>query len=390
MSIMRKTFLPFSRPTIDDEMINEVVDTLRSGWITTGPKVEQFEYDISVYVGKKNVVSLTSATAALHLVIHLLELKEGDEVITPSMTWPSAVNMIELQGGVPVFVDVDPDTLNISVEDLKNKISNKTRAIIPVHFAGQPVDIDAIYDVIDGKNIIIIEDAAHALGSYYKGKHVGEISDFTIYSFHPNKNITTGEGGIVVCKDPDMAEKIRILKFHGLERNAWSRFSKETKNVQYEVVQPGYKYNMMDIQAALGIHQLNRLDEFIERRTQLAESYNEFFKNMDFIEPLVKVDYDCKHAWHLYVIKIDIDKLKISRDEFMSRLKDLNVGSGLHYTPVHLHKYFREKYGHKRGDLPNTKYCGDRILSLPLFPEMTNKDQSDVVEAIKLIIGQCL
>lgn len=390
MKNIRKNFLPFSSPTIDDNMINEVVDTLKSGWITTGPKVEKFEREFASYVGKKNAVSLTSATAALHLVILSLELKEGEEVITPSLTWTSAANIIELQGGVPVFVDVDPDTLNLSIEDLKKKISNKTRAIIPVHFAGQPVDMDAIYEVIYKKNITVIEDAAHAVGSYYKGKHVGEVCDFAIYSFHPNKNITTGEGGMVVCKDINMAEKIRILKFHGLERNAWSRFSKETKNFQYEVVQPGYKYNMMDIQAALGIHQLSQLDKFIARRTQLAETYNYLFENINFIKPLGQVNYDCRHAWHLYIIKIDIDALKISRDEFMSQLKDLNIGSGLHYTPIHLHKYYKEKYNYKRGDLPNTEYCGDRILSLPMFPKMTDQDQKDVVEAIKLIINKCL
>ncbi len=389
MSVFRKTFLPFSRPTIDDEMIDEVVDTLKSGWITTGPKVEQFEKNIGTYVGNNNLTSLSSATAALHLILQLLNLKQGDEVITPSMTWPSAVNMIELQGGVPVFVDIEPNTLNISLEDLKNKVTKKTRAIIPVHFAGQPIDMDALLNIIKGKNIKIIEDAAHAIGAYYKEKHVGKDSDFTVYSFHPNKNITTGEGGVVVCNDPEMAEKIRVLKFHGLERNAWSRFSKETKKYQYEVVQPGYKYNMMDIQAALGIHQLSRLDEFIEKRTRLAESYNDMFKDIDYIQPLERVEYNCRHAWHLYVIKVDVDKLKISRDEFMSRLKELNIGSGLHYTPVHLHKYYKEKYGCKRGDLPYTEYCGERILSIPLFPGMNNKDQRDVVEAVKLIVGQC-
>ena len=386
---MRNFFLPFSKPTIDSKMIKEVVDTLKSGWITTGPKVEQFEYSFSKYIKQKNVISLTSATAALHLVLKFLDLQEGDEVITPSMTWTSAVNMIELNGGTPVFVDIDPNTLNISIEDLKNKISKKTKAIIPVHFAGQPVDMDAITEITKSKKITIIEDAAHAVGSYYKGKHVGKNSDFAIFSFHPNKNITTGEGGIIVCKDSFAAEKIRILKSHGLDKNGQSRFLMKKKIFQYEVVQPGYKYNMTDIQAALGIHQLNRLDEFIKRRTILAENYNKFFQKMKFIQPLSVAKYDFKHAWHLYIIKVDIEKLNISRDEFMRRLGDLNIGSGLHYTPIHLHKYYKEKYFYKHGDLPNTEYCGERILSLPLFPKMTNKDQKDVIMAIENIISKC-
>lgn len=386
---MRKFFLPFSKPTIDNKMIKEVVDTLKSGWITSGPKVEQFEYSFSKYIKQKNVISLTSATAALHLVLKFLDLQEGDEVITPSMTWTSAVNMIELNGGTPVFVDIDPNTLNISIKDLKNKISKKTRAIIPVHFAGQPVDLDSISEIIKGKKISIIEDAAHALGSYYKGKHVGINSDFTIFSFHPNKNITTGEGGIIACKDSFAAEKIRILKSHGLDRNGQSRFLKRKKIFKYEVVQPGYKYNMTDIQAALGIHQLNRLEEFITRRTILAENYNKFFQKMKFIQPLSVAKYDFKHAWHLYIIKVDIEKLNISRDEFMRRLVDLNIGSGLHYSPIHLHKYYKAKYFYKHEDLPNTEYCGERILSLPLFPKMTNKDQKDVIKAIENIISKC-
>jgi dTDP-4-amino-4,6-dideoxygalactose transaminase len=380
-------FLPFSRPTIDDEMINEVIDSMKSGWLTTGPKVEKFEKLFSEYVDHDNVVSFSTGTAALHIAILLLDLKKGDEVITPSMTWPSAVNMIELCRGVPVFVDCELETLNISVADVERKITSKTKAIIPVHFAGQPVDMDPLFELVKNKDIMIIEDAAHAIGSHYKGEHVGKKADFTIYSFHPNKNMTTGEGGMLTVKNRNLVDAANKLKFHGVEKHAWKRFGKHVKKFEYEVVKPGYKYNMMDIQAAIGIHQLKRLDEFINKRKIFADQYSELLKDNEYLKPLGKVPYPNKHAWHLYIVKLDIDKAGFTRDEFMRKLGEEKIGSGLHYTAIHIHKYYREKYGYRPDDLPNSSFCSDRILSIPLFPLMKSEDQKRVVSAIVKIIS---
>jgi len=384
--ILKDKFLPFSRPTIDDEMINEVIDTMKSGWLTTGLKVEKFEKMFSEYVGHGNVVSVSTGTAALHIAIQLLELKNGDEVITPSMTWPSAVNMIELCGGVPVFVDCELETLNVSITDVERKITAKTKAILPVHFAGQPVDMDPLFELVKNKDIKIIEDAAHAIGSYYKGEHVGKNADFTIYSFHPNKNITTGEGGMLTIKDKNLIDVANKLKFHGVEKHAWKRFGKHVNKFTYEVVMPGYKYNMMDIQAAIGIHQLKCLDGFIEKRKVLADRYTKMLKENEYLIPLGKVEYPIKHAWHLYIVKLDIDKTGFTRDEFMRKLGKEKIGSGLHYTAVHNHKYYKEKYEYRPEDFPNSTYCSNRILSIPLFPLMKNDDQDFVISVINSIL----
>jgi len=304
------------------------------------------------------------------------------------MTWPSAVNMIDLCGGIPIFVDCDIDTLNISIDDVENKITSKTRAIIPVHFAGQPIDLDPLFELVKNKDIKIIEDAAHAIGSHYKGEHVGKRADFTVYSFHPNKNLTTGEGGMLTIKDSNLVDSANKLKFHGIEKHAWKRFGEHVKKFEYEVVKPGYKYNMMDIQAAIGIHQLNRLDEFIEKRTILAERYTELLKDNKYLIPLSKVDYPIKHAWHLFIVKLDIDKVSISRDELMRKLSEEKIGSGLHYTAIHHHEYYKKKYKCKREDFPNSSFCSDRIFSIPLFPSLGAKDQKKVTEVIENILNK--
>jgi len=383
---MRDTFLPFSTPTIDDDEINEVVDSLKSGWITTGPKVKRFEDAFKAYVGAPYAVPLSSATAGLHLTLLALGIKEGDEIITTPMTFASTVSMIILCGGTPVLADIEPGTLNIDVAEVRKKITPKTRAIIPVHFAGQSCDMDPLFALAREHNLTIIEDAAHAAGTEYKGRRIGSLDSISIFSFHPNKNITTGEGGMVCTADETLAEEISLLKFHGMSREAWKRFA-ASGTPNYDILMPGFKYNMMDIQAAIGIHQLPKLDRFIDRRTEIAEQYNREFAEVAELALPAYAPYDQRHAWHLYTPLVRIEKLDIDRDQFMNELKKHNIGSGLHYKAIHHHPYYRDHLGYADSDLPVATYASQRILSLPLFPKMTAEDAADVVTAVKAVIA---
>jgi dTDP-4-amino-4,6-dideoxygalactose transaminase len=383
---MRSTFLPFSTPTIEDAEINEVVDSLRSGWITTGPKVKRFEEAFRAYVGAPFAIPLNSATAGLHLTLLALKIKEGDEIITTPMTFASTVSMIVLCGGTPVLVDTEPGTLNIDVSLIRAKITPATRAIIPVHFAGQSCDMDPLFALAREFNLTIIEDAAHAAGSEYKGRRIGSLESISIFSFHPNKNITTGEGGMVCTADESLAEEISLLKFHGMSREAWKRFA-ASGTPNYDILLPGYKYNMMDIQAAIGIHQLPKLDGFIDRRTEIAGFYNRELAGIEELALPRQAPYQQRHAWHLYTPLVRIEKLAIDRGRFMEELKKLNIGSGLHYKAIHHHAWYRENMPVPDSDLPNASYASERILSLPLFPKMGDDDARDVVEAVKTVIA---
>ena len=382
---MRQDFLPFSTPTIEDDEINEVIDSLKSGWITTGPKVKRFEDAFRTYVGAPYAIPLSSATAGLHLTLLALKLREGDEVITTPMTFASTVNMIILTGAKPVLVDIEPGTLNIDAGKIREKITDRTRAVIPVHFAGQPCDMDRIFDLAREFNLTVIEDAAHAAGTEYKGRRIGSLDSISIFSFHPNKNITTGEGGMVCTNDEDFAEEISLLKFHGMSREAWKRFA-ASGTPNYDILLPGFKYNMMDIQAAIGIHQLPKLDGFITRRTEIAHYYNQALGGMEELQTPCYAPYDQLHAWHLYTPLVRIERLTVDRDQFMAELKKENIGTGLHYKAIHHHDYYRKTLGIQSGELPNADYASDRILSLPLFPKMTMDDARDVVEAVKNVI----
>ncbi|ACM19910.1 UDP-beta-L-threo-pentopyranos-4-ulose 4-(Re)-aminotransferase [Geotalea daltonii FRC-32] len=382
---MRKEFLPFSTPAIGDDEINEVVDSLKSGWITTGPKVKRFEEEFKAYVGSPFAVPLSSATAGLHLTLLALKIEPGDEIITTPMTFASTVSMIILCGGVPVLVDIEPGTLNIDVQKIRERITPRTKAIIPVHFAGQSCDMDPLFALAKEFNLAIIEDAAHAAGTEYKGEKIGSFNSISIFSFHPNKNITTGEGGMVCTRDESLAEEISLLKFHGMSREAWKRFA-ATGTPNYDIMLPGFKYNMMDIQAAIGIHQLPRLDGFIERRTAIADFYNEALADVAELALPRYAPYDQLHAWHLYTPLVRIEMLAIDRDQFMAELKKLNIGSGLHYKAIHHHAWYRENLPQVEGSLPNADYASYRILSLPLFPKMTDEDARDVVGAVKEVI----
>ncbi len=384
---MRPDFLPFSRPTIEESEINEVVDSLRSGWITTGPKVKRFEDGFRNYVGAKFAVPLSSATAGLHLTLLALGIKEGDEIITTPMTFASTVSICILCKAKPVLVDIEPGTLNIDVTKIRAKITARTRAVIPVHFAGQACDMDPLFALAKEFGLIIIEDAAHAAGTEYKGARIGSLDTISIFSFHPNKNLTTGEGGMVCTPDESLAEEVSLLKFHGMSREAWKRFaSSGTPN--YDIMMPGFKYNMMDIQAAIGIHQLPKLDGFIDRRREIAEFYNQQFAGVGELSLPAFAPYGQRHAWHLYTPLVRIEKLTIDRDGFMDELKQLNIGSGLHYKAIHHHTWYRENLPQPAGSLPNADYASDRILSLPLFPTMTADDANDVVAAVKDVIAR--
>jgi len=384
---MRTTFLPFSTPTIDEAEINEVVDSLKSGWITTGPKVKRFEEAFKSYVGARFAVPLSSATAGLHLTLLALGIKEGDEIITTPMTFASTVSMIVLCGGKPVLADIEPDTLNIDVSKVRDKITPHTKAIIPVHFAGQSCDMDPLFNLAAEFGLRIIEDAAHAAGAEYKGKRIGSLKSISIFSFHPNKNITTGEGGMVCTADETLAEDLSLLKFHGMNREAWKRFA-ASGTPNYDIVMPGFKYNMMDIQAAIGIHQLPKLDGFINKRRDIAEFYNQELGDLDELALPSYASYKQRHAWHLYTPLVRIEQLTIDRDRFMEELKKRNIGSGLHYKAIHHHAWYRKNMPTADNELPIASYASERILSLPLFPKMTMDDARDVVEAVKSVIQE--
>lgn len=383
----RLTFLPFSLPSIGEEEIAEVVDSLRSGWITTGPKAQQFEKDFADYVGARYAVGLSSATAGLHLSIKALGIGPGDEVITTPMTFVATVNMIVANGATPVLADIDPRTLQIDPVEVEKRVTKKTRAIVPVHFAGQPVDLDAIHSIAETHRLAVLEDAAHAIGTEYKGKRIGALSELSVFSFHPIKNITTGEGGMVTTNDESLAERIRILKFHGISKDAWKRYD-AGGTPHYDVLDIGFKYNLMDLQAALGLHQLKKVDAFNERRRQMALRYNEAFADLDEIELPRQVAWPHKHAWHLYVIFVRPDRLTLDRYGFMDALKEAKIGTGIHFIATHLHRYYREHFSCRRGDFPHAESISDRILSLPLFPGMTDRDQEDVIAAVRRICQQ--
>lgn len=373
------TLLPFSRPDISEADIEAVADVLRSGWITTGPKASEFEAEFGKHCGARHSIAVSSATGGMQVVLRALDIGPGDEVITPSMTWVSTVNMIVLCGATPVFVDVDRDTLMVAPRDVERAITARTKAIIPVHYAGAAVDLDGFRALASRHHIALIEDAAHAAGSAYKGSAIGS-SGTAIFSFHPIKNITSGEGGMIVTDDDELAERIRRLKFHGLGADAFER-SNQGRAPQAEVLEPGYKYNMPDIAAALGLGQLQRLDDFNQRRGELAALYDAALAAIDGIEPLGQPQWPIKHSWHLYIVRVHREQFGLDRDGFMAALKQQQIGTGLHFRAVHLQKYYREQ-ACGNIELRNTEWNSDRICSLPLFPSMTAADVARVTDTI--------
>ncbi len=375
----RREFLPLSRPSIGDAEVEAVVACLRSGWITSGPRVAEFERLFGEAVGAKHAVAVSSATAGLHLAFIAAGLGPEDEVITSPLTWASTGNMILAVGARPVFADVDPSTLNLDPAAVEGAVTDRTRAIVPVHFAGQPVDLDPLRALASRHNVALIEDAAHALGATYRGRPIGGGSTAAVFSFHPIKAITTGEGGMVTADDADFAERLRLLRFHGITRDAWKRYGKHG-SPDYEIVTLGYKYNLTDLQAALGIAQLARLEEFVAARSRVAAWYAERLRDLPRVAMLAPVPYPTRHAWHLLVVRLQLDALRVDRDDVMSDLLAANIGVGLHFKALHLHRLYRDLAA--AAAVPHATAASHAILSLPLFPAMTEDDVGDVVDTL--------
>jgi len=382
---MRSSFLPFSKPAISEQEIKAVAEVLRSGWITTGPRAAEFEEAFREYCDAKGAVALCSATAGMHLLLVAMGIGHGDEVITPSMTWVSTVNLIVLAGATPVFADIDRDTLMVSAETVESLITDRTRLIVPVHFAGASVDMEPLRRLASAKNIHLVEDAAHAAGTEYRGEKIGRRGT-AIFSFHPIKNITCGEGGMFCSDDPTLIERIRRLKFHGLGADAYDR-NMQGRSPQAEVLEPGFKYNLTDMASVLGLGQLRRLNNFIEKRSLLANRYQELLADVDEILPLAVPSYPMRHAWHLFVVRLDTKRAGMDRETFMAELKKRNIGTGIHFKAAHTQKYYHETLHLHEGAILNTEWNSDRICSLPLFPDMKIEDVNDVVDAIKEVLA---
>ena len=381
---VRSSFLHPFKHSIGEEEIDEVVDTLRSEWITTGPKTFKFEEMFSKTVNSKYAIAVNSCTAALHLAIVALGIGKGDEVITTPYTFAATSEVVINENATPVFVDVEKDTYNIDPVKIEEKITDRTKAIIVVHYAGQACEMDKIMDLAEKYDLYIIEDAAHAIGSKYKDKRIGSIGDFTCFSFYATKNITTAEGGMITTKHGDLADKIRMLSLHGISKDAWKRYSSEG-SWYYEITYSGYKYNMSDLQASIGIHQMKKLDQMQKRREEIADKYNRAFGQIPQITTPTVKKYTT-HAWHLYPVQVNSELLSINRNEFIEALKAENIGTSVHFIPLHLHPYYKEKYGFKGDDFPNAESLYQNEISLPIYPKMEDKDVEDVISAVKKII----
>ncbi|WP_064118146.1 UDP-4-amino-4-deoxy-L-arabinose aminotransferase [Pseudomonas fluorescens] len=382
---MSQAFLPFSRPSIGDEEIAAVEQVLRSGWITTGPKNQALEEQFAQYVGCQHAVALSSATGGMHIALLALGIGPGDEVITPSQTWVSTANMISLLGATPVFVDVDRDTLMTDAALIEAAITPRTKAIIPVHYAGAAFDLDPLYALADKHGIAVIEDAAHAAGTRYKGRHVGA-QGTAIFSFHAIKNMTCAEGAMFVTDDEALASRVRMLKFHGLGVDAYDRLTGGRKP-QAQVMEPGFKYNLADINAAIALVQLERLDAINARRTELAAAYRQKLEGLP-VQPLAVPAYAQQHAWHLFILRIDSERCGIDREAFMKGLQDQGIGTGIHFIATHLHTWYRQRDPDLY--LPNTEWNSARLCSIPLFPDMSDQDLDRVVGAIATLMDKRL
>lgn len=376
--------LPYARPSIGDDEIAEVEACLRSGWLTTGPRAMRFEEELARYLGVRHVLGVSSGTAALHLAVLAAGVGPGDEVVTTPMTWVSTANVVLHAGARPVFVDVEPGTLNLDASRVAAAVGPRTRALLPVHFAGQPCDLDVLREVAVAHGLALIEDAAHALGASYKGRAIGAIGDATMFSFHPAKNLTTGEGGALATDSDEIAARARRLRFHGIEQNAESRFGGRGAGA-YDVLEAGFKYNFTDLQAAIGLRQLARLDAMNARRRALAEAYLARLTAVPWATPLTPAAYEHGHAWHLMVVRLEVEALTATRDEVIAELRESGVAPGLHFVPLHLQTLYRPMVADPES-LAVATDAHARILSLPLFPDMRDEDVTMVVDTLAKIL----
>lgn len=383
---VRSDYLPVSRPSLGDAEINEVVDTLRSGWLTTGPRTETFEIAFADYAGNRYASAVSSGTAALGLALEVAGVGAGTEVITTPMTWVATAHQVCQRGARPVFVDIDRRTYNINVELIESAITDATKAILPVHFAGRPCDMNAIRDIADRHDLIVISDSAHAIETIYQGEKLATLADLSAYSFHPMKSITTGEGGMVTTDRLEWQEKVNMLRFHGVNKSTAQRH-KQTDAGTWDVVCLGDKLIMSDIQAAMGVHQVESVEKRHEQRAELFEVYNEAFANVEGVIVPAPVDDGDRHACHMYNILLDTDRLSIGRDDFCAALKAENIGAAIHYVSLHKTFYYRQKYGYSADVYPESNYVSDRILTLPLWAGMNADDCLSVAEGVRKIFG---
>jgi dTDP-4-amino-4,6-dideoxygalactose transaminase len=380
----RRDLLVFGSPMIEQPEIDEVIASMRSGWLGTGPKVAQFEEMFRDYKGTRYAMAVSSCTSALHLSMLAIGIQPGDEVIVPAMTFTATASAVIHAGGVPVLADCQRNTMNIDPADIERKITSKTRAIIPVHFAGRACDMDAITDIARRRNLKVVEDCAHAIETEYHGQKAGTFGDLGCFSFYVTKNIVTGEGGMTLTNNSKYARVIKTMALHGMTKDAWRRFGDEGYK-HYAVVFAGYKYNMTDMQAAIGIHQLPRIELYWKRRNEVWQAYDNAFRELRVFTP-EPVEPNTKHAFHLYTMLLDIDNLHLSRDEFLDEMTKRNIGVGVHYIALHLHPYYKQTFNYKRGDFPNAEWISDRTVSLPLSAKLTAKDVNDVIDAVNEVL----
>jgi len=375
-------FLPFALPDIGEEEIAAVVNCLRSGWVTTGPATKQFEQEFGAYLGTElETVSVNSATAGLHLALESLGIGPGDEVIVPTLTFTATAEVVRYLGATPVFVDVDQATLNISAKAVEAAITSRTRAIVPVHYAGMACDMDALLELAQAHRLRVVEDAAHAFPTRYRGRLVGTLdSDITVFSFYANKTMTTGEGGMVVTRDPELARRIRLMRLHGISQDAFNRYVSRTPAWYYEVVEAGFKYNLTDIASAIGIEQLRKIDRFLQRRGQLAHRYDETLAGLPLLLP-PRPDFGSTHAWHLYVVRLT-PQAPLSRDELINQLSQRGIGTSVHFIPLHRQPYWRDTCNLSPSQFPVAEASYASMLTLPLYTRMTDADQQRVAAAL--------
>lgn len=383
--VMRDSFLPFALPDIDQDEVDAIREALESGWITTGPKTREFEHAFAEATSAKHAIAVNSCTAAMHLALEAVGISSGDEVITSPYTFAATAEVIRHFDAVPVFVDVEASSLNLDPEKIEDVVTNRTRAIIPIHIGGLPAEMDRILEVADRHHLHVIEDAAHTFPSTYKARPIGTLSDFTCFSFYATKTITTGEGGMLCTDDDGWAERCRIMALHGISKDAWNRYAAEG-TWYYEVLAPGYKYNMTDIAAAMGLAQLRKANRMWARRQYIAKQYDDAFSDVDELEVPFRRE-DSEHSWHLYMLRLNLDRLNINRDQFIQEMKGRQVGTSVHFIPLHIHPYYQNTYGYEPSEYPIAYQEYRRELSLPIYSRMSDRDVQDVVDAVLDIIA---